>query len=1029
MHLSFRGVTVNLRVGDWSFPDSWALPEVNAVPGSRWVHLRRVAGALLAATFVISVSILELRSSWLEAHVFSAIAQRATFSVRPAPSRALARPGRGPYDQRLGFSELPEFIGRLETRGYRVDAQAWNSPLARALTHLSLFPIYHEKDQAGLTILDRTGQTLYHSVYPRQIYPNFESIPPLVVDTLLFIENRQLLNPSHPYRNPAVQWGRLSRAVVDLAIHKVYRKHEFIGGSTLATQLEKMRHSPGGRTGSVAEKARQMASASLAAYQDGPETLRAQREIICDYINSIPLAATRGQGEVIGLADGLRDWYGEDFATVNHLLGAREDTLDHRRSAAQARVYREVLSLFLALREPSQALVRHPDDLAFQTDRYLRALCHNGVISPRLRDLALRTRLQLRLQAPLESRESFIANKAPNAIRMRLLPALGLDNTYALDRLDLTVRTTLDQSREKAVTDFLQGLSDPEAAKAAGLDQYQLLNLGNPQSVIYSVTLYERSKGANLLRIETDNFNQPLDINQGTKLQLGSTAKLRTLITYLQIIEDLHGRYAAMAPAELKAVPVIPGDNLTQWALDYLSKTTDESLEPMLEAALQRKYSGNPGEAFFTAGGLHHFDNFERSEDSQIMTVSYGFQHSVNLVFIRLMRDIERYYMFRVPGASPSVLSDPNDPARRSYLERFADFEGRTFLRRFYEKYKGQTAGQALQTLVAGTHLTPLRAAVIFRSVRPQAGLDESAAFMRAHLLPSALAASDLAELYSKYGPDKFNLNDRGYLAHVHPLELWLLNYWQQHPQATLAEIFTNSATERQDVYHWLFKTRYKHAQDKRIETLLEIDAFHEIHRAWKRLGYPFDSLVPSYATSIGVSGDTPHALAELVGIILNDGMRFPTVAVQQLHFAQGTPAEVVLQRQTGGGAQVVSPVIAKLVRQEMIGVVENGTGRRARGGIKLPGGAMLAIGGKTGTGDNRFQEFGAHGWLLGSHVVNRTAAFVFFIGDRFYGTILAFVPGKAAANYKFTSALAVQVLKDLEPRLLPLLAAERNVS
>jgi len=109
--------------------------------------------------------------------------------------------------------------------------------------------------------------------------------------------------------------------------------------------------------------------------------------------------------------------------------------------------------------------------------------------------------------------------------------------------------------------------------------------------------------------------------------------------------------------------------------------------------------------------------------------------------------------------------------------------------------------------------------------------------------------------------------------------------------------------------------------------------------------------------------------------------------------------------------------------------VVENGTGRRARGGIKLPGGAMLAIGGKTGTGDNRFQQFGAHGWLLGSHVVNRTAAFVFFIGDRFYGTILAFVPGKAAANYKFTSALAVQVLKDLEPRLLPLLAAERNVS
>jgi hypothetical protein len=105
-----------------------------------------------------------------------------------------------------------------------------------------------------------------------------------------------------------------------------------------------------------------------------------------------------------------------------------------------------------------------------------------------------------------------------------------------------------------------------------------------------------------------------------------------------------------------------------------------------------------------------------------------------------------------------------------------------------------------------------------------------------------------------------------------------------------------------------------------------------------------------------------------------------------------------------------------------MIGVVENGTGRRAHGGIKLADGTVLAIGGKTGTGDNRFQEYSAHGSLLGSRVVNRTAALVFFIGDRFYGTILAFVPGKVAAHYKFTSALAVQVLKDLEPRLLPLL-------
>jgi hypothetical protein len=53
---------------------------------------------------------------------------------------------------------------------------------------------------------------------------------------------------------------------------------------------------------------------------------------------------------------------------------------------------------------------------------------------------------------------------------------------------------------------------------------------------------------------------------------------------------------------------------------------------------------------------------------------------------------------------------------------------------------------------------------------------------------------------------------------------------------------------------------------------------------------------------------------------------------------------------------------------------------------------------------------------------VNRTATFVFMIGDRFYGTVTAFVPGKTSANYNFTSALTVQVFKDLEPLLLPLI-------
>jgi len=47
---------------------------------------------------------------------------------------------------------------------------------------------------------------------------------------------------------------------------------------------------------------------------------------------------------------------------------------------------------------------------------------------------------------------------------------------------------------------------------------------------------------------------------------------------------------------------------------------------------------------------------------------------------------------------------------------------------------------------------------------------------------------------------------------------------------------------------------------------------------------------------------------------------------------------------------------------------------------------------------------------------------FVFFIGDRFYGVVTAYVAGQDSDDYNFTSGLAVQVLKAAAPQLMPLL-------
>jgi cell division protein FtsI/penicillin-binding protein 2 len=129
-----------------------------------------------------------------------------------------------------------------------------------------------------------------------------------------------------------------------------------------------------------------------------------------------------------------------------------------------------------------------------------------------------------------------------------------------------------------------------------------------------------------------------------------------------------------------------------------------------------------------------------------------------------------------------------------------------------------------------------------------------------------------------------------------------------------------------------------------------------------------------------------------------------------------------VVSRDIPASRRVLAPEIAALVRQELIGVVQNGTGRRAVKSIVLSNGKIIPVGGKTGTGDNRLESFAASGHVTGSKPVNRTATFVFMVGDRFYGTIVAYVPGTRAGSYRFTSALAVQIFKDLAPEIKPLI-------
>ncbi|QCP48967.1 glycosyl transferase family 51 [Trinickia violacea] len=991
---------------------------------------------LLIAAVVIGIAAhfadIEIETSRLQARYLSDLARNLTYSLEDGPSDSIHFPAGGPYDVRLGYAELPSFIARLTERGFAITNQARDSKSMLDLASRGLYLPYDEKDRAGLQLFDATGAPLYSARYPIRTYDNFEQIPPLVIDALTFIEDRYLLDPGAPYRNPAIDWGRFSRALMDQAVRLVDRHQAAPGGSTLATQIEKFRHSPNGRTATPPEKLRQIASASVLAYLDGPETLPARKAILVHYLNTEPLAAQPGIGEIEGLGDGLAAWYGRDFDEINRTLADTDAETGNGPIApgaldAQALAFKQVLSLLVAQRAPSSFLRPGGSALEPLTDSYLRVLAANGVISAPLRDAALAAHLELKRKTTLPPPDSFIERKAVTSLRAHLLSTLGVKSFYDLDRLDLTARATLDNAVQQAISERLALAATKDGAQAAGLYGFEMLRPGDdPSKITFSFTLFERRNGENLVRVQTDSVNEPFDINQGARLNLGSTAKLRTLITYLQIVSDLHARYASMSNAELKQVQPDPLDGLTKWAVDYLLHTPDHSLSAMLNAAIERKYSASAGEMFYTGGGEQTFTNFEASDNSQILTVHRAFQHSVNLVFVRLMRDIVHYEMIQAAGPSASWYADPT--VRQAYLAQFVDRESKVYLHRFYTRYAGKSPDDALDTLLGHVHRSGKRVATVLRSVAPDASITWFSAQMRTALkgTPDAsLDIYDLSRLYEKYGIDKFNLNDRGYIAKVHPLELWTVNYLREHPKATEAQVQDASRDVRFYTYKWLYKTRYHLTQDRRIRHMVELQAYQRIGQSWRALGYPFETLTPSFAAAIGASGDRPAALAKLIGIIGSGGKMLPTESISSLDFATGTPYETHFEHASQPTDPVLSPEIVGIVQGLLRDVVTGGTAKRLANGMPLSDGKTLDVYGKTGTGDQRFEVYAPGHRLIESRKVNRTATFVFEIGQHFYGTLTAYVHEPYAARYDYTSALAVQLLKSLAPALQPLIGRD----
>ncbi|MBP1709738.1 MAG: hypothetical protein H6Q47_271, partial [Deltaproteobacteria bacterium] len=322
----------------------------------------------------------------------------------------------------------------------------------------------------------------------------------------------------------------------------------------------------------------------------------------------------------------------------------------------------------------------------------------------------------------------------------------------------------------------------------------------------------------------------------------------------------------------------------------------------------------------------------------------------------------------------------------------------------------------------------PLRNwALLYLKENPTATFNQFETQAKARFGENVLDLTYLNKLFRAYRGKSFSLMDEAYLLGKHPLEDWIVSYFKDHPRAPWTEVLEASKEARELSSSWLFKSSFQTAQNIRIRIMLERKAFAEIHRNWKSLGYPFESLVPSLATTIGSSADRPASLAELMGIILNEGVCKPSLSIQGLHFAQNTPYETHFIKSPSPIKKVMSPEVARVLKMAVKNVVNQGTAQRIKNTFINPDGTPLEIGGKTGTGDNRFETFRRNTdemEVTSSKILSRTSTFVFFVGH-YFGIVTAHVEGPDASEYEFTSALAVQVLKTLWPALEPLFQNE----
>ena len=276
-----------------------------------------------------------------------------------------------------------------------------------------------------------------------------------------------------------------------------------------------------------------------------------------------------------------------------------------------------------------------------------------------------------------------------------------------------------------------------------------------------------------MLRVQADNLDQPFDINSGMKLDLGSTAKLRTLAHYLEVMESLHAELAPLDPEALIGAPPRPATAIPspRWAAETLRKTPgltlDASPRPGARPHLSRRSVGN----VLHGGGVHNFENFDPEDNRRIFPCTRRSRIrptscSSGSCAISCASTRRGYPM--TPGPCWRTLEHLE---RRRMLEEMADKDGAAAPRARLREYQGLESSAVLKKLLGERVHSPRHVAVVFFAWHP--GGDASTLEQWSDAQGFPVPAEDLPKLVRTYGNRKINLLDYGRLLGRHPLEVW----------------------------------------------------------------------------------------------------------------------------------------------------------------------------------------------------------------------------------------------------------------